>query len=287
MSEVQTIVDTIQIEVLDMPQIRDAMAIKQLGQNKMMNALCKVNTHSVYGEEESSTFKRYVENTTEVIVNSDIGDNKYMVNRFDIAIDTNLYNFYDDFKKLMYFGELISMRSVKDKRCNRWYTVNINTLEKNSVKLKHSRDLNIEIYDKKNECASYPYETRIEFRYDRKRRELEKCEEYFYTTIELINAMLGNIERVNLSMVERLIKLYEKECNKGLVKSFSEFVRKYNDYFYTLDILKGVYDGIGLKGSYNTWLKKFRITNNLYFMTKTDVKEFIRFTVKSVKQYMK
>ena len=87
------------------------------------------------------------------------------------------------------------------------------------------------------------------------------------------------------NMSDRLIKLWE--VDKENVRSFSEFVRKYNDYFYTLNILKMVYEGVDLKGGYSNWLRKFRKTNNIEFYTKTDIKEIQKAMLKSAKEYLK
>ena len=71
------------------------------------------------------------------------------------------------------------------------------------------------------------------------------------------------------------------------MKSFSEFVRKYNDYFYTINILKEVYKSANMKGSYKGWLDNFRLKNNLEFYTAKDIKELQKAMIKSVKSYMK
>ena len=98
--------------------------------------------------------------------------------------------------------------------------------------------------------------------------------------------MEGQLEHLEENMSERLIKLWEVE--KENVKSFSEFVRKYNDYFYTLNILKEVYKGVGLKGNCKRWIDKFREGNNtLEFYTKTDIKEIQKAMLKSAKEYLK
>ena len=97
--------------------------------------------------------------------------------------------------------------------------------------------------------------------------------------------MDGKLLQLEDNMSKRLIKLWEMD--KGNVKSFSEFVRKYNDYFYTLNILKVVYKSTGMKGSYSNWLKEFRRVNVLEFYTTKDIKELQKAMLKSVKTYIK
>ena len=78
--------------------------------------------------------------------------------------------------------------------------------------------------------------------------------------------MIKNLEclipKVEAQMNERLIALWKEESSCGDIKSFSEFVRKYNVYFYTNNIIKTVYSSSGLTGNYQKWLDRFRATNN-------------------------
>ena len=104
-------------------------------------------------------------------------------------------------------------------------------------------------------------------------------------TIDKVKEMDGKLLQLEENMSKRLIKLYQ--ADKDNVKSFSEFVRKYNDYFYTLNILKEVYKNSGMKGSYKGWLDNFRLKNKLEFYTSKDIKELQKAMKKSVKTYMK
>ncbi|MDY6013162.1 MAG: hypothetical protein SPJ33_09685 [Clostridium sp.] len=284
----QTIIDTMGIVVKDMPQIQDTLTLEWIGCNSKLDARVKVNIHARYGEHNIARIREHIRLTRRDIEDSCIGKNEVRMERMDIAIDTNKYTFAIDFKKLMLFGELLSIRQGgKVGGTNRYYTTDIDSLLPNSIKFKQKRDLTIEIYNKKLESPTHQYETRIEFRYDRKDRDIENCLDLFDNTIELLKAMEGNLQRVEGSMIERLSKLYKKQVNESLVKSFSEFVRKYNDYFYTLEILKGVYKNSGLKGNYNTWLKEFRKLNDLEFITKTEIRKFQKTSIKSVREYIK
>lgn len=284
----KTIIDTMCIIAKDMPKINDTLTLEWIGVNASLESKVKVNIHARYGEHNVNSLKKHIELTREEVGNSIIGNGEIRMQRIDIAIDTNKYTFNMDFKKLLFFGELLSIRAGgKSGGTNRFYTTDIDSLLPNSIKFKHKRDLTIEIYNKKLESPTHPYETRIEFRFDRKDRELGDCLDLFKYVIDMLNGLEGNLQRVEESMVERLINLWEKEAEKKLVTSFSEFVRKYNNYFYTLDILKGVYRQTGLKGAYSKWLEKFRKTNNIGFVTKKDIREFKKVAIDSVKAYLK
>lgn len=89
------------------------------------------------------------------------------LNRIDIALDTNSYILQADFKKLLFFFELLT---INQKKSSKWYTTNLNTLKQNTIKLMDSH-YELEIYDKALESNNvYPYKTRVEFRYKKVNR---------------------------------------------------------------------------------------------------------------------
>ena len=243
----------------------------------------KVNLHNKYGEMTLNSFKKY-----NSALNSSLAElgvlnlNEVELNRIDVAMDTNDYTMQKDFKKMLFAYELLT---IKHKKSDRWYTTNLNTLERNTIKLYDSR-FELEIYDKaKVSNNMHPYATRVEFRYKRLNKDLKESNVYLNKVAEKVKEMDGKLLQLEDNMSKRLIKLYEVE--KDNVKSFSEFVRKYNDYFYTLNILKEVYKATGMKGGYKNWVDKFRKTNQLEFYTAKDIKELQKAMLKSVKTYMK
>ena len=208
--------------------------------------------------------------------------NNVNLSRVDVAFDSSDYEYQKDFKRMLFAYELMTIRN---KKSSRWYTTNLNTLRNNSIKLYDSR-FELEIYDKKDESkGTHPHNIRIEFRYKRLAKDVLDSEIYINKAIDKIKGMNGHLEMLEANMSDRLIKLWE--VDKENVRSFSEFVRKYNDYFYTLNILKMVYEGVDLKGGYSNWLRKFRKTNNIEFYTKTDIKEIQKAMLKSAKEYLK
>lgn len=243
----------------------------------------KVNLHTRYGEmtlDKLNKFNCALEDSL-----SEIGVlqmDKVELNRIDIALDTNNYTMQKDFKRMLFCYELLT---IKHKKKDRWYTTDLNTLQRNTIKFYDSR-FELEIYDKaKASNGMHPFETRIEFRYKRLSKDLADTEVYLHKVMDKVREMDGKLLQLEDNMSKRLIKLYQLE--KDNVKSFSEFVRKYNDYFYTLNILKEVYKNSGLKGSCSKWLEKFRTTNNLEFYTAKDIKELQKAMIKSVKTYIK
>lgn len=243
----------------------------------------KVNLHTRYGEMTLNSFKKY-----NSALNSSLADigvlnlNEVELNRIDVALDTNDYSMQKDFKKMLFAYELLT---IKHKKSDRWYTTNLNTLERNTIKLYDSR-FELEIYDKaKASNNMHPFSTRVEFRYKRLNKDLKESNVYLDKVAEKVKEMDGKLLQLEDNMSKRLIKLYQ--ADKDNVKSFSEFVRKYNDYFYTLNILKEVYKATGMKGGYKNWVDKFRKTNQLEFYTAKDIKELQKAMLKSVKTYMK
>ena len=243
----------------------------------------KVNLHTKFGEMTLDNLKKF--NCALEDSLSEIGVNEMdnvELNRVDIALDTNNYTMQKDFKRMLFAYELLT---IKHKKSDRWYTTNLNTLERNTIKLYESR-FELEIYDKaKASNNMHPYATRVEFRYKRLSKDLADSEVYLHKVMDKVREMDGKLLQLEENMSKRLIKLYQ--ADKDNVKSFSEFVRKYNDYFYTLNILKEVYKNSGMKGSYKGWLDNFRLKNKLEFYTSKDIKELQKAMIKSVKSYMK
>ena len=147
----------------------------------------------------------------------------------------------------------------------------------------------LEIYNKKEESNNiHNKNIRVEFRYKRLERLNKNVYDnntYILKTIDKIKGMDAHLEHLEDNMTERLLKLYE--AKKEELMSFSEFVRRYNEYFYTLNILKNVYMKVGLKGSYSKWLEKFRKSNKLTFYTKSDIRTIQKAMIKSAKEYLK
>lgn len=290
-AEFKSVIDTIAIRT-DINNVEDFTRVNNENYeyiNKLTDSFdnsqmtLKVNLHTTYGEMTLDNVKKF--NTALEESLSDMGViemSNVELTRVDIALDTNNYTMQQDFKRMLFCYELLT---IKHKRDDRWYTTDLNTLQRNTIKLFGDR-FELEIYDKaKASNNMHPYSTRIEFRYKRLNKDIADNEIYLKKTIGKIREMDGKLLQLEENMSKRLIKLYQ--VDKDNVKSFSEFVRKYNDYFYTLNILKEVYKSVGMRGSYKNWLDTFRKTNQLEFYTAKDIKELQKAMIKSVKSYMK
>lgn len=290
-AEFKSVIDTIAIRT-DINNVKDFTVVNNENYeyiNKLTDSFdnsqmtLKVNLHTTYGEMTLDNVKKF--NTALEESLSDMGViemSNVELTRVDIALDTNNYTMQQDFKRMLFCYELLT---IKHKRDDRWYTTDLNTLQRNTIKLYGDR-FELEIYDKaKASNNMHPFSTRIEFRYKRLSKDLADNEIYLKKTIDKVDEMDGKLLQLEENMSKRLIKLYQTD--KDNVKSFSEFVRKYNDYFYTLNILKEVYKASGMKGSYKGWLDNFRLKNKLEFYTSKDIKELQKAMKKSVKTYMK
>ena len=165
-------------------------------------------------------------------------------NRIDIAIDSNLK--YTDYLKLhLYLFELITFNSNSK---GKMLCTNLNTLMDNNIYL-NSRDLKLSIYDKALESNGlHPYQTRIEFRWCRyvnldTKKSVKKI-------VDKLQSMVNNDSNLKENMINRLSNLYEIELQNGSITDFTDFVRKHDKYFYTSDIVKGVYTAIGFTGDF-------------------------------------
>ena len=290
-AEFKSVIDTIAIRT-DINNVNDFTVVNNDNYeyiNKLSDSFdnsqmtLKVNLHTKYGEMVLDNVKKFNTALEESLNDMGVVEmSNVELTRVDIALDTNNYTMQQDFKRMLFCYELLT---IKHKRDDRWYTTDLNTLQRNTIKLYGDR-FELEIYDKaKASNNMHPYSTRIEFRYKRLSKDLADNEIYLKKTIDKVNEMDGKLLQLEENMSKRLIKLYQ--ADKDNVKSFSEFVRKYNDYFYTLNILKEVYKATGMKGSYKGWLDNFRLKNKLEFYTAKDIKELQKAMKKSVKTYMK
>lgn len=201
--------------------------------------------------------------------------------RVDIAIDIS-ESFETIFKKNLYLFELITANSPKN---TRWYTTNLDTLERNSIKLK-SNSFEVCFYNKEEESGGeFPYKTRLEFRLKRlKGNDPNFAIEKLIDKLSLIDK---NIEVITMNIANRLIKKWDKCKNKKRTLTFTSFVADNTDYFYNLEILKIVYKHVGLKASVSSWLKDYRKTNDFEVFSNTQIVKMKKEMIKEIKRYKK
>ena len=161
----------------------------------------KVNLHTRYGEmtlDKLNKFNCALEDSLEEV--GVLQMDNVELNRVDIALDTNSYTMQKDFKRMLFVYELLT---IKHKKSDRWYTTNLNTLERNTIKLYDSR-FELEIYDKaKASNNMHPYSTRVEFRYKRLSKDLADSEVYLHKVMDKIREMDGKLLQLedNMSII--------------------------------------------------------------------------------------
>ncbi|MGL4739650.1 MAG: hypothetical protein ACRC41_02475 [Sarcina sp.] len=67
--------------------------------------------------------------------------------------------------------------------------------------------------------------------------------------------------------------------------NLSKFVSVYKKYFFTRNVLKALYEVIGMDGKFNNWLKACRKHNDIRFYTKKDVLAVERAMKKAISTY--
>ena len=203
------------------------------------------------------------------------------IDRVDIAIDRPI-SFEDGFKKHLYLFELVTYGAKKN---TRWYTTNLDTLNRNSIK-QSNNSFEVCFYNKEEESkGAFEYKTRLEFRFKRLNgNDLDKALDKLILKLQNIEF---NITSITDEMIEKLCKMWEKKKAKKPTLSLTAFVSDNEEYFYNIDILKGVYKYVGLKGNLVQWLKKFRKGNKIEFVSDKKMKEMQKDMIKEVKRYKK
>lgn len=203
------------------------------------------------------------------------------MNRVDICTDVD-FNYVENIKLLDLLHRCLT---VNFKGGKKWTNISDEDLKISNLRYKNL-DWNIEFYDKKKQSENtHLYDTRLEVRALRVKS--QDLEHHVNRCVDLYNASVDNVTKVNKIMGEMLINAWEEEKRKQPKLRFTTFVYKYSHYFYTNDILKIVYSNAGLKGSLNGWLRDFRKTYNIDLYTKKDIEKLVKQVVKSLKKYKK
>ena len=208
-------------------------------------------------------------------------DGAVTMSRVDIAVDRAV-RFDDEFKKHLYLFELVTYGNKKN---SRWYTTNLDTLERNTIRLSNN-SFDVCFYDKEEESnGMFEYKTRLEFRM--KRLKSNDTGLAIDKLIERLNKVDKNIEKVNFDMVEILNKKWDKCKDHKENLNFSTFVSNNQDYFYNMEILTGVYKHIGLKSDVRIWMNKFRKTNELVLISNREIGIMQQDIIREIKRYKK
>ena len=206
--------------------------------------------------------------------------------RRDICIDFD-FDYVENFKKSLYLFDLLTIGTEPNKR---WFTTNLDTLEPNSIALKTSK-MQISFYNKEQESSSRAsYRTRYEVRF--LARKGDNMEKTLKDLIEKFDNLAEKTEEVNNSMIDRLIKMYDK-CKKRRSKmTLSQFVDTYDCFIYNDTILKALYKHSKLSGAYSQWLKKFKKSRDEDFILLSNREMVSRYGIaedckRALKEYMR
>ena len=238
------------------------------------------NIRDTYSQEyKLSLTKESLNKMFDMVTVIDAGNVK--MNRVDICTDVD-FNYIENIKLLDLLHRCLT---VNFKGGKKWTNISDEDLKISNLRYSN-RDFNIEFYDKKKQTENtHLYDTRLEVRALRVKS--QELEHHVNRCIDLYNASIENITKVNKIVGEMLIKTWEEEKRRQPKLRFTTFVYKYSHYFYTMDILKVVYNHVGLKQGVRSWLNKFRNTYNIELYTKNDIDKMVKLIVKSLKEYKK
>ena len=245
-----------------------------------------VKVHNIYKTKEQEiyveSYKRLKSIMENIYRDMEVQDmNGIKVSRVDIAVDRPM-PFKDGFKQHLYLFELITYGSKKN---TRWYTTNVDTLKRNSIRISNN-SFEICFYDKEDEsCGKFPYKTRLEFRV--KRLDGHDIDIAIDKLIEKLNNIEKNIDGVTSDMIQRLIKLWDEEKELDKTLTLTSFVRDKRIYFYNMEILKGLYMHIGLKSDVNTWLKGYKKKRDIEIISNREIIIIEKDIIREIKCYKK
>ncbi len=252
--------------------------------NKNFEVITKYNPNN-FKYEYSNEYKlsKTIEDFNEMQEQLTVIDkNLVAIRRIDIA--TDISKNFDDISKFLDLTHKCIRAKEKDGKA--WSNVDETDLNISNYLYKNRFKLEIEFYNKFKESngkAHYP--TRMELRFLRVSSKDFKL--HINNAINLWKAMPGNLDDVEQQTINILkAKLVEdRQLNPGL--KFSTFVYKYSKYIYTQNILKELYKETSLKRAFKSWLQDYKKKYCIEFYTKTDLINFSKNVIKSLKDYIK
>ena len=245
-------------------------------------------------KEQKEVIKAVLEN---VGVNTTLAD----LNRVDVAIDLDI-DFVKNFKLLDFLHSLL----IASEYGSALISINKKTYKKNSIKLLRQTSFELVFYDKEDESkGKAEYKTRLEFRY--KRKIIGNLDIPVGETIARLNGgqvkknkqiiticpCIDNMKIVEKQTLEILKNKWNEYIEERKKPNFSEFARCNADLIYTRDMLQELYRYVGLKGSFNEWLKKLKKgyteqgQKSIEFISKGEMKKFIADCTRALKKYSK
>lgn len=263
-------------------EITDVKGV-EIRYDKNMNIITKYNPNSFdykYSKEYklSKTIDDFskMQNTLTVIDKEQVAFKR-------IDVSTDISKKFDDISK---FLDLVhKCIRAKEKDGKGWSNLDETDLNISNYLYRNRYKLEIEFYNKHKENSNANYPTRMELRF--LRIFSKDFALHINNAIALWKAMPSNLEDVEQQTINILKAkwLEELQFNPGL--KFNVFVYKYSRYIYTQSILKELYKKTGLKRAFNSWLQDYRKKYYIEFYTKTELNNFSKSVINSLKDYLK
>lgn len=204
--------------------------------------------------------------------------------RVDIYIDTT--KTFDEMEKLS--TTITGLYALEKKAEKVWKNVDFWNEKVNGFNVKQ-RGYWLTIYDKNLESnGNHLFNTRIEFRFIKQGNgasldELKKMKEL----VELLDRLPNNLEAYEEKKAEKLYQMYLEAVKKDEVSNFTAFVQVNKGSIATSRMCELLYEKIGLKGNYANWLRKFKKSHKIDFLSKTEIKSNLSEMKKAIKTYIK
>jgi hypothetical protein len=202
------------------------------------------------------------------------------LNRIDIAIDSEIL-FEENLTYLNFMFELLTFQ-LKGSCID---VIDREKMKLNTFKKKNSKR-EVVFYDKREESASkHLFNTRLEFRF--LNIESLDFEKHINKVIEMIEKMHTNLKNVEKSVFIRLNKKYRESKEKNKTTNLTAFVRNNQEYVFTDNILRMLYEAEKFKGNYVEWKKKVKKGSSRFKLFKEkDIEDFKKKCIRSLKKYM-
>lgn len=254
-----------------------------LGQSKKYTNDDKITTkwspnHDFIKEKLSDTEKELEKMFESATV---IDSKEVKMNRIDINTDVDIK--FEDVSKIIDFMFMCCTEGMNKER-KEWS--NKDTLKREAHWFSNQY-LEVNFYDKEKEDEDKErkneYPTRLEVRFKKIRKQDKK--HHVDKAIEFYNGALERYSSAEKSRIDILCKEWDKFIKENPKGTLTHFVVRFEEYIYTREILQGLYKYVGLKGSLNSWIKKFRQGYKLELVTENEIKELVKRITISLKRY--
>lgn len=212
----------------------------------------------------------------------------YQFKRFDLAI-----NFYDDESFVNYYklnNYLLNLITKIYKVKNNFATSDIKVNDNHSICIKNDM-FEIEYYDKyKESSGADEVKTRLEFRKKRMDIENSKTSEPIYTMqywFNMFDNILNNQDELINEINPKLVKKYFKfETHEKQWKNIDDFIRCHTFNIFSSLQFKDLCIRFGMtKEQAENKLKNYKRNNKIEFFSDAELKLYIKFLKKQIKNY--